>query len=243
MSGRRGGAAPRGVLAATAASVSAWLIEPEPPAGPGEGTAAPAPRPVVAVFGLGRGCGASVVARALAAELGARDATGAAAVACSAAPAGVPLASRSATQLARLLEDVPGASTRAVGRLCLVGGAEPLPLSDTARQHAPLVLDAGSAAVGGAPAAVSDRIVLVATPRTEPALATVVADGIARVGPRPLVVVNRVREPLAADWQRRDALPLPASRMGAQLALGGREPRGALGVAVAQVADVVLAGV
>lgn len=242
MSGRRGEAGSRGLLAATAASVSSWLIEPAPPAEPGTGPAVSAPRPVVAVFGLGRGCGASVVARALAAELGARDVTGAAAVACSAAPAGVPLASRSAGRLARLLADVPGASTRAVGRLCLVGGAEALPLSDTARRHAPLVLDAGSAAVGGAPAAVSDRIVLVAGPRTEPALATVVAAGIARVGPRPLVVVNRVREPLGPDWDRRSPLVLPASRMGAQWALGGREPRGSLGVAVARLADAVAAG-
>ena len=109
-----------------------------------------------------------------AAELASRDADGAAAVACTAAPVGVPLASRPAVALARLLADVPGATTRAVGRLCLVGGAEPLALSDTARHHAPLVLDAGSAAVGGAPAAVADRIVLVAAPRIEPALAAVV---------------------------------------------------------------------
>ncbi|HEY6781204.1 MAG TPA: hypothetical protein VI111_09625 [Thermoleophilaceae bacterium] len=196
---------------------------------------------MIAVFGLGRGCGASMVARALGAELGARDAAGAAAVACSATLAGVPLASRSALALARLLADVPGAATRAVGRLCLVGGAEPLLLSDTTRHHAPLVLDAGSVAVGGAPAAIADRIVLVATPRTDPDLDVVVAAGLARVGPRPLVVVNRVRETLGDAWERRAALTLPDSRMGAQLALGGREPRGALGVAVGRLADAVSA--
>jgi hypothetical protein len=231
-----------GALAGAASAVSGWLIEPAAPAPVTTNDGVAGTRPVVAVFGLARRCGASTVARALAAELAARDAGGAAAVACIAAPVGVPLASRPATALARVLADVPGATTRAVGRLCLVGGAEPLALSDTARQHAPFVLDAGSAAVGGAPAAVADRIVLVATARVEPALAAVVGEGIARIGPAPLVVVNRVREPLPKRWDDRDALSLPEARMGAQLALGGREPRGTLGAAIAQLADRVTEG-
>lgn len=231
-----------GALAGAASAVSGWLIEPASPATVTVTGGVAGTRPVVAVFGLARRCGASTVARALAAELGARDAGGAAAVACMAAPVGVPLASRPATALARVLADVPGATTRAIGRLCLVGGAEPLALSDTARHHAPLVLDAGSAAVGGAPAAVADRIVLVAAARVEPALATVVGEGIARIGPPPLIVVNRVRERLPEHWIDRGALALPEARMGAQLALGGREPRGTLGAAVAQLADLVTDG-
>ncbi len=236
MSGRRG------ALAGVATAVGGWLVEPASPARAGAAGRASGARPVVVVFGLGRACGASTVARGLAAELASRDADGAAAVACTAAPIGMPLASRPAVALARLLADVPGATTRAVGRLCLVGGAEPLTLSDTARHHAPLVLDAGSAAVGGASAAVADRIVLVAAPRVEPALAAVVEDGIARIGSPPVVVVNRVREPLTESWTRRATLTLPEARMGAQLALGGREPRGALGAAIARLADLVAEG-
>ena len=112
-----------------------------------------APRPVIAVFGLARGCGATVVARALAAELAGREADGAAAVHCEARAAGIPLATPAAGRLARDLAEVPGTDTRAVGRLCLVATAAQAALVDTARHLAPLVLDAGSTALGGAPAA------------------------------------------------------------------------------------------
>ena len=192
---------------------------------------------MIAVFGLGRRCGASTVARALAAELATRDMAQAAAVSCSVSSGGVPLASRPATRLARTLAEVPGAATRAVGRLCLVGGADPLSLGDTARWHAPLVFDAGSAAVGGVPAVLADRVLLVAAPRIEPALGAVVAAGIAGGASTPLLVLNRTLE---ADerWATRAAVTLPESRMGAQLALGGREPRGALGEAIARLADM-----
>ena len=78
---------------------------------------------------------------------------------------------QAASRLARALADVPGASTRALGRLCLVGGADPLALADCARHHAPLVLDAGSEALGGSPAALADASVLVVSRASEPALA------------------------------------------------------------------------
>ena len=188
---------------------------------------------MVAVFGLTRGCGATVVARALAAELGARDPGAAAAVTCEAPATGVALATPAAGRLARALADVPGAATRALGRLCLVGGADPPALAECARHHAPLVLDAGSEALGGSPAALADASVLVVSPASEPALAAVAAGCIARVGPDPLVVLNGGRGGGHA------ALTLPRSRMGAQLALGGREPRGELGRAVARLADLV----
>src|SRR6266545_3275945 len=62
------------------AAAGAWLLDPAEPA-PVETLTAPAAlRPVVAVFGLARSYGATVVARALAAELARRDALGAAAV-------------------------------------------------------------------------------------------------------------------------------------------------------------------
>ncbi len=226
------GASRRSFLAAA----SAWLVEPAGPAEQRLGTAS-STRPVIAVFGLGRRCGATVVARALAAELATRDTAQAAAVSCSVSLGGVPLASRAATRLARTLAEVPGAATKAVGRLCLVGGADSLRLGDTARHHAPLVLDAGSAAVGGTPAVVADRVLLIAAPCVEPALGAVVAAGIAAVATEPLLVLNRAVE-AGGRWEGRAAVTLPESRMGAQLALGGREPRGALGEAVARLADM-----
>jgi hypothetical protein len=196
------------------------------------------------VFGLARRCGATVVARALAAELASRDAHGAAAVHCEARAAGIPLATQAASRLARHLSEVPGADTRAVGRLCLVGGAEPGALAETARHVAPLVLDAGTTSLGGVPAAIADEVVVVGGPAAEPALAGVAADCLARLGLEPIVVGNRARDDrfgedqeVATAWAARAAVSIPDSRMGAQLALGGREARGELGRAIAELAD------
>ena len=235
----------RGPLATALAAAGDWLFEPaEPARGPALLTPAP-PRPVIAVFGLARSCGATVVARALAAELARRDAQGAAAVHCEARAAGIPLATQAASRLARQLAEVPGANTRAVGRLCLVGAAEPGVLADTARHVAPLILDAGTTSLGGVPAALADEVIVVGGPATEPALAGVASDCLARLGPEPIVVRNRARDNAfgaddrgtATAWAARAAVALPDSRMGAQLALGGREPRGELGRAIAELAD------
>jgi hypothetical protein len=246
----------RGFARTALAAAGAWLLEPAEPRREPQAAPAGPLRPVIAVFGLARGCGVTVVARALAAELATRDADGAAAVHCNARAAGIPLATQAAAQLARTLRDVPGADTRAVGRLCLVGGAERTALVDSARHFAPLVLDAGSAALGGVPAALADRVVVVATPSVEPALAGVAAACLDRLGHEAILVLNRAepappdRGPLAAGegssaeddrserWRERRAHRLPESRMGAQLALGGREARGELGRAVAELADL-----
>jgi hypothetical protein len=117
-----------------------------------------------------------------------------------------------------------------------VGGADPLRLADTARNHAPLVIDAGSEALGGAPASVADRTVIVTTQAIEPALARVGAECIARVGAAPVVVVNR------APHDQPGLFALPNSPMGARLALGGREARGALGRAMGELADLLELG-
>jgi hypothetical protein len=109
---RRYGPRPRGLVASALTGAGSWLIEPaerEPESIAGTPRA---PRTVVAVFGLGRGCGVTVISRALAAELARRDADGAAAVHCEARAAGIPLATPAASHLARALEDVPGAETR-----------------------------------------------------------------------------------------------------------------------------------
>jgi hypothetical protein len=241
--GRSATANGRGLVAGALAAAGSWLLE---PASPLPESTSPAPsrlRPVVAVFGLARGCGVTVVSRALAAELASRDVEGAAAVHCEARAAGIPLATHAAARLARALADVPGADARAVGRLCLVCGAERDSLADTARHFAPLVLDAGSTSLGGAPAALADRVILVATASIEPALASVAADCLARLGHEPIVVLNRTPaegalDPPPSGWSTRNTHRLPDSRMGAQLALGGREPRGELGRAIAELADL-----
>jgi len=225
-----------GPLAAALAAAGAWLLEPAQPAAERVVPAPASVRPVIAVFGLACGCGVTVVARALAAELAGRDAFGAAAVHCDAKTSGIPLATHAASRLARVLAEVPRADTRAVGRLCLVGQADCGALADTARHVAPLVLDAGAHALGGVPAALADEVVVVGRPAIEPALATVAADCLARLGHEPVVVLNRSAAPVE-DWARRAAHVLPDSRMGAQLALGGREPRGELGRAIAELAD------
>lgn len=222
----------RGVLASAAAAVESFLFEPPESRPQAAASVPPEQRLVICVFGLARGCGSTVVARALAAELATRDPAGAAAVSCEVRAAGIPLATHAATRLARALEDVPGAVPRAIGRLCLVNGADPLALSDTARHFAPLVIDAGSAALGGAPASVADHTVLVTNQAVEPALARVGAACVARVGPEPIVVLNR------APHDQTGALALPNSPMGARLALGGREARGELGRAIAELADL-----
>ncbi len=224
----------RGVVATALAAAQAWFVE---PAGPVLEDAPPAAslRPVVAVFGLAHGCGATTVARGLAAELAARDA-GSAAVSAEGPPGGIPLAAPAASRLARTLADVPGARTRAVGRLCLVECQNQLALADTARHHAPLVLDAGGGELGGVPASLADHVVLVVTAAQEPSLAAVASACLARVGPEPLVVVNRAVE--ADGWAGQASLQLPPSRLGASLALAGREPRGELGRALAALAHL-----
>ena len=231
---RAGRRPPRGILASAAAAVESFFLEPVAPPPASDAVETLERRPVVCVFGLARGCGATVVARALAAELASRDPCGSAAVSCDSRPGGIPLATPAATRLARVLEDVPRSYPRGVGRLCLVGrGADPLRLSDTAPHHAPLVIDAGSEALGGAHAAVADLTIIVTKQEIEPALARVGAECVARVGPSPIVVLNR------APHDQPGAFALPNSPLGARLALGGREARGELGCAIAELADLL----
>jgi hypothetical protein len=242
----------RRFLSTALATAGAWLVEPVEPSEPAPETAArsPArPRAVVAVFGLAPGGGATVVARAVAAELAARDPTGTAAVASEPPASGIPLATQAASRLARALEDLPGAATKAVGRLCLIEGADHLALAESSRHLAPLVLDAGSVPVGGVQAAVADATILVATPSVEPALARAAADCLARMRVEAIIALNRSRAAPASsigEGEEPDggapdpaceALRLPDSRIGAQLALGGREARGDLGRAISVLAD------
>lgn len=229
----------RGFAATALATASSWLLEPPEPRLEPELLVSGHPRPVVAVFGLARRCGATTVARALGAELAARSGDGACAVSGSGPAGAIPLGTPAAARLARALAELAPGRPRASGRLCLLEAEDPLALADVARGLAPLVLDAGKAP-GGAFASVADRVLLVAAPAVEPALALAVAASVSRVAARPLVVLSRSRRGDAEEdrWGDQADLRLAESRAGAQLALGGRDPRGALGRAVGELADL-----
>jgi len=184
-------------------------------------------------------CGATTVSRALGAELAARSRDGACAVSGSGPAGAIPLGTPAAARLARAFAELAPGRPRASGRLCLLEADDPLALADLARGLAPLVLDAGTAP-GGAFASVADRVILVAGPDVEPSLVWAVAASVARVAACPLVVLSRSRRAVGEEdrWGDRADLRLPESRAGAQLALGGREPRGALGRAVGELADM-----
>lgn len=197
--------------------------------------------PVVAVAGLAPRCGTTTVARALAAELALGHGDGAAIVSAeTVAGGGIPLGTPAAGRLGRAVQRSLPCQTRAVGRLCLTAaGADQGRLADAARDLAPLVLDVADPSRTAVAASLADAVVLVGAPSGEPSLAAVLAESLSRVGPEPVVVLNRDRDG-DARWEGRCGLRLPESRMGAQLALAGREARGDLGRAVAGLADLLL---
>jgi hypothetical protein len=226
----------RRLLSGALAAAADWLVAPVEPA---RGGADPAPleaRPVVAVLGLSPRCGATTVARALGAELGARDPGGACAVTATVPAGALALGFPAAGRLGRTLSPLARARVRPWGRLCLVEGPDRAALAAAARYLAPLVIDVDQGGEAPAAAALADHVVLVAAPDTEPALAAVVSASLAEPGPEPVTVLNRAPGQ-DGRWTGRAALELPESRAGAKLALAGREPRGALGAAVADLAD------
>jgi len=230
--------APRGrsMVAAALTSVAGWLVE------PAEAQTAPREqplvheRPVIVVAGLHRRCGVTTVARALGAELAARDPSAACAVTTQTGTGVVSLGLPAASRLARALGPLGAGRTRACGRLCLVNGADRVELCDALRFVAPLVIDVADPAEAASAAAVADGVVMVCGPTSEPALAAVVAESLGRVGPPPAIVVNRCGA-APERWDGRCHARLPDSRMGAHVALSGREPRGELGRAVAELVD------
>jgi len=232
----------RGLLAA----VADFLIEPAEPAAPVEGQLDRAwtdfAQPVFAVVGLAPRCGATTLARALAAELALRDRGGAAIVSAeTVAGGGIPLGTPAAGRLGRAVQRSLPSQTRAVGRLCLTAsGPNQARLVDAARDLAPLVLDVADSGQTAVAASLVDAVVIVGGPACEPSLAAVLSPSLGRVGPDPVVVLNRDRDG-EPRWEGRCALRLPESRMGAQLALAGREARGELGRAVTRLADLLAA--
>ena len=105
---------------------------------------------------------------------------------------------------------------------------------DTARHHAPVVIDAGCDGLGSEAVELADRTVIVTGRDVEPALARVAAECVARAGASPVVVLNR------APHDQPGLFALPNSPLGARLALGGREARGELGRAIAELADLLV---
>jgi hypothetical protein len=108
------------------------------------------------------------------------------------------------------------------------------------RPLAPVVLDLGSREPEGIGASLADHVVLVAPRDAEPALAAVVAASLARIGPPPLVLLNRAGAGPPDEverWSGRAALSVLDSRAGARLALAGRDARRSLGTGVAELAD------
>lgn len=221
----------RGLVASALAAAAGWLLEPAEPTGPDRPQASVDARPVIAVVGLAARCGATTVARAVAAQLAARDPGGASVVTWLGPAGAVPLGLPAAGRLARTLSPLAVGSARACGRLCLVEGADPAALAGAARYLAPLVLDVEDRSVASATAALADHVLLVGSPGTEPALAALLAESLGRVGPEPVAVLNRAGRD-CERWAGRCAAEIPDSRIGARLALAGREPRGGLGEAI-----------
>jgi hypothetical protein len=210
-----------------------WLLEPLPET---EAEPAPAgiraevPRVVVAVAGIAPGCGASTVARALAARLALADPDGAALVLAAAdEPLPLAIATRPAAALRSRLR-APGVGASAGGRVCTLRSAEPLALVPLARSHAPAIIDVREAR---AAAAIADLVVVVAPGDSEPALARAFADSLE--GRPAMILANRPREP--ERWSGRAAALLPDSRLGARIAAAGWPPGGSLGRAIAHIAD------
>lgn len=237
----------RGLLSALAAQVADFVfesvdeeVEPQPKV--------LQPNPVVAVVAAASKCGATTVARLLAAELASR--ADGAAIATSVRPArrSAP-PSRAAIRLATGLAGA--AEARPCGRLCIVrmrrettGGdgmhtsppgataAETAALINAARYLAPVVLDLPADGSAAGSAGIADQVVVIAGAGSEPALLDAVAgmiDGDA------LKVVNRMTEP--GEWQTRGVLRLPDSRIAARAAAMGTRPLGPLGAAIAGLAD------
>src|SRR5205085_2096272 len=166
-------------------------------------------RPVIAVVGLAPGCGATTLARALAATLARRDHSGVAIVASAHEAEGSHLATRPAVRLAS-----KHPSACAAGRLCLTS----LDAAAQLTHFAPLVLDLRSGDTTHA--ALAHTAILVAPGDTEPALAELAARTL-----NALTVVTSTDDP--SRWEERPlpVLPRHARRLPAPVRAGPPAPR------------------
>jgi hypothetical protein len=220
----------RGWLSALVAQVSDYVFEPI------EETIEPEirelqPFPVVAVVSAAPRSGATTIARMLAAELASR-ADGAAVVTSQSRPRRTAPPSRAAIRLATALTGA--ADAQPLGRLCVVTQRPGAIAAAAARYLAPVVLDLPADGSAAGVAAVAERIVVVAPAAAEPALLDAVA-GV--VGGSPVKAANRVTDQDA--WAGRADLLLPDSRLAVRAAAMGARPLGALGSAIAALADAL----
>jgi hypothetical protein len=194
--------------------------------------AEPPPQPVVVVRGLARGCGASAVARALAATLARDDPAGTAVLVGGPGGAGPRIAVPAAIRTARALAQAGYDGARASGRVCLVSDAGAL-AAVVGMGAGPTVVDVAHASPPAEGLGHADVAVLVATPEVEAALVAAVESSLAVAGHRVEVVPNRV-EP--QDLPAAGPLAIGDSRLAAQLALACREPRGPFAKPMAELA-------
>jgi hypothetical protein len=223
-----------GFLAAVAVRAERWLLEPSPPrprpAGPDLDQ-----RPVIAVIGLAPRCGTTTLARALAIELAQRDRSGAAIVSASTRGQAPAIAMAATRRLARAL---PPESAAAAGRLCLLDPGDPALRELATSRPAPVVLDVPHGEPPESAIALADATVLVATPSVEPALADVVAASFTRCGRTPALVLNRAAD--LGPWSGRELLTVGEARLGARLALAGRDPTPGIARPMAELAEALV---
>ena len=223
-----------GLVATALTRVEEFLLEPAETEAH-ERPAPSAPPPVVAVVALAPRCGSTTVARGLAATFAARSPLGAALVCGPTGSVALALSTPGATRLGRSVADWLEATHRVSGRLCLVDGDARIARAAALRNQCALVVDVPHGADASEPASVADVVVLVAGTETEPALAAVVGASLVRSGPEPLIVLARPGEESPAPGSVDFALP--DARLASRIALAGREPPGALGAAVAELAE------
>jgi hypothetical protein len=223
-----------GFLAAVAARAERWLLEPASPK-PRATDPEPYTRAVIAVVALGPRCGTTTVARALAAELARRDHSGTAIVTSESRGATAALATAPARRLARAL---PEHAASATGRLCLLDPDAAALRALAGSRPAPLVLDVRHGDPPESAVALADATVLVASPAVEPALADVVAATLARADATPPVVLNRAVELDA--WSGRRPITIGDARLGARLALAGRDTTPGLARPIADLVDLLI---
>ena len=233
-----GWATPRraSLVATTLARVEGFLLEPaERPAPDLQPPVPPAQPPVVAVVPLAPRCGGTTVARGLAATYAARGALDAAIVCGPTSSVALALQTSGAARLARAVGDFADAPYRASGRLCLVDADARIARAAALRNDATLVIEVPHGSDASEAAALADVTVLMAAADTEPSLAAVVGASLARSGPDPILVAGRPGEgdPLCDGA----VLALPDARLASRIALAGREPPGALGAVLAELAD------
>jgi hypothetical protein len=190
---------------------------------------------VVVVRGLARGCGASTVARALAASLARGDPAAAAVLVGGPRGSGPRIAAPAAVRLARTLAESGCEGARASGRVCLVADTHPLALA-VERADAPVVVDVAHASPPAQGLGHADLVVLVGSPAVEESLLGAVEASLATAGHVVEVVVNRVEPDDLPRSSGTAHLLIGESRLAAQLALACREARGPFATPIAELA-------